>query len=90
MAALGHDEFAVAGHDRGCSVAYRLALDHPSRVSKLVVMDGVPIVEAIERCDARFAELWYHWFFFAQPDKPERAIGADPVAWYRPDRRRHG
>ena len=48
-------------------------------------MDGVPIIEAIERCDARFAELWYHWFFFAQPEKPERAIGADPVAWYRPD-----
>ena len=85
MAALGHDVFAVVGHDRGCSVAYRLALDDPHRVSRLVVMDGVPIIEAIERCDARFAELWYHWFFFAQPEKPERAIGADPVAWYRPD-----
>lgn len=87
MAALGHDIFAVVGHDRGCYVAARLALDHPGRVSRLVVMDGVPIIEAIERCDARFARLWYHWFFFAQPDKPERAIGADPVAWYQPDRK---
>ena len=36
----------------------------------------------MERCDARFATEWWHWFFFAQPDKPERAIIADPLAWY--------
>jgi haloacetate dehalogenase len=36
----------------------------------------------LERCDAQFAEGWWHWFFFAQPDKPERAILADPIAWY--------
>lgn len=29
-----------------------------------------------------FAKAWWHWFFFAQPDKPERAILADPDAWY--------
>ena len=28
MSALGHDSFAVAGHDRGCYVAFRLAMDH--------------------------------------------------------------
>ena len=33
MAALGYDRFAVAGHDRGGRVAYRMALDHPDRVS---------------------------------------------------------
>jgi haloacetate dehalogenase len=32
MAALGHERFAVAGHDRGGRVAYRMALDHPERV----------------------------------------------------------
>ena len=31
MAALGHERFAVAGHDRGGRVAYRMALDHPDR-----------------------------------------------------------
>nr|BFE56121.1 alpha/beta hydrolase [Dactylosporangium thailandense] len=82
MAALGHAKFAVVGHDRGCYVALRLALDHPAAVSRLVVMDGVPISEALARCDAKFARDWYHWFFFAQPDKPERAIAADPDAWY--------
>ena len=45
-------------------------------------MDGVPISEALARCDAQFAQAWYHWFFFAQPGKPERAINADPDAWY--------
>ncbi|MFY1691220.1 alpha/beta fold hydrolase [Plantactinospora sp. WMMB782] len=82
MAALGHPTFATVGHDRGCYVALRLALDHPDAVSRLVVMDGVPISEALARCDAAFARDWYHWFFFAQPDKPERAIAADPDAWY--------
>lgn len=82
MRRLGHDTFAVAGHDRGSYVALRTALDSPQAVRRLIVMDGVPISEALERCDARFARDWYHWFFYAQPDKPERAIAADPLAWY--------
>lgn len=82
MGALGHSSFAAVGHDRGCYVALRLALDHPAAVSRLVVMDGIPISEALARCDAKFAQAWYHWFFFAQPDKPERAITTDPDAWY--------
>lgn len=82
MRRLGHDRFAVAGHDRGCYVATRLALDHPGSVTALAALDGVPIGEALARCDATFAQRWYHWFFFAQPDKPERAINADPDAWY--------
>jgi haloacetate dehalogenase len=50
MRALGHDRFAVAGHDRGCYVAFRLAMDHPDAVSHLVAIDGVPIGEALARC----------------------------------------
>src|ERR1019366_9886781 len=34
MAALGHGEFMIAGHDRGGRVAYRLALDHPAAVTR--------------------------------------------------------
>jgi len=82
MRALGHERFAVVGHDRGAYVACRAALDHPGVVSHLAVLDAVPLLEAIERCDARFAQAWWHWFFFAQPDKPERAILAYPDAWY--------
>jgi haloacetate dehalogenase len=82
MRHLGHDRFFVAGHDRGAYVATRLALDHPSVVRGAAILDAVPIGDALARCDARFAQEWWHWFFFAQPGKPERAINADPDAWY--------
>jgi haloacetate dehalogenase len=49
---------------------------------QLAVLDWIPIVEHLDRADARCATAWWHWFFFAQPEKPERAIGADPDAWY--------
>src|SRR6187455_2276902 len=39
MEQLGHVHFALAGHDRGGRVSYRLALDHPGRLSKLAVLD---------------------------------------------------
>jgi haloacetate dehalogenase len=85
MRRLGHDRFGVVGHDRGSYVALRLALDTPEVVSHLVILDSVPIGEALRRADARFAIAWWHWFFFGQQDKPERAILADPEAWYGGD-----
>ncbi len=85
MRRLGHERFTIAGHDRGCYVALRAALDHPAAVDRLVAMDGVPISEALDRCDARFAASWWHWFFFAQEEKPERAILVDPDSWYAGD-----
>jgi haloacetate dehalogenase len=86
MRSLGHERFAVAGHDRGSHVAYRAALDHPDTVKRLVVMDGIPISEALARCDAKFAAAWWHWFFLGQTVNPaERVICADPDAWYRTD-----
>jgi haloacetate dehalogenase len=84
VTALGHERFAVVGHDRGAYVALRTALDHADRVERLAVLDAVPIGEALARADARFAREWWHWFFFAQTEKPaERVINADPDAWYR-------
>ena len=83
MHELGHSRFAVVGHDRGGYVVMRLALDEPDAVTALVVLDIVPIGEALARCNAEFAERWYHWFFLAQPaPRPERAISAHPDAWY--------
>ena len=55
MASLGHERFAVAGHDRGGRVAYRMALDHPEAVSALVVLDIVPTAEVWARADDRLA-----------------------------------
>jgi len=90
MRALGHERFAVAGHDRGCGVAHRLAFDASEAVTHVAVLDGIPPVEHLERCDARFAASWWHWWFFGQTDKPaEDWICRDPDAWYtggEPDR----
>jgi haloacetate dehalogenase len=83
MRALGHERFAVAGHDRGALVSFRLAMDHPEAVTALVEIDGIPLVEHLERCDARFAAEWWHWWFLGQTVKPaERVINLDPDAWY--------
>jgi len=67
---------------RGGYVALRLALDHPEAVTRLGFLGLVPIGEALARADARFAASWWHWFFYAQPDQPERLINADPAAHY--------
>ena len=63
--------------------AWHWTLDHPAAVSHLAVIDGVPIGEALARCDARFATEWWHWFFMGNPAaQAERVINADPDAWY--------
>ena len=83
MRGLGHQRFCAAGHDRGTYVAQRLAMDHPGAIRRLCLMEGIPIGEALARCDATFAERWFHWFFLGQTEKPaERFISADPDAWY--------
>jgi pimeloyl-ACP methyl ester carboxylesterase len=49
MRYLGHDRFSVVGHDRGALVAFRTAMDHPDAVQRFVVMDGLPVIEHLER-----------------------------------------
>lgn len=82
MATLGFQRFGVAGHDRGAYRAFRLAMDFPDAAAALMVMDAVPIFETLERADWRFARDWWHWFFFAQSEKAQAAITADPDLWY--------
>ncbi|HEU5028813.1 MAG TPA: alpha/beta fold hydrolase, partial [Spirillospora sp.] len=43
--ALGHDRFALAGHDRGALVAFRAGLDHPAAVTHLACLDVLPTVD---------------------------------------------
>ena len=83
MAGLGHERFAVAGHDRGGRVAYRMALDDPDRVTAAAVLDVVPTGEVWARADAAMALGYWHWAFLAQPAPlPERLIAADPDAFF--------
>src|ERR687887_1023468 len=81
MERLGFARFAVAGHDRGGRVAYRMALDHPDRIERLAVLDIVPTETAWERADARFALAFWPWSLLAQPEPlPERILAAAPEA----------
>jgi haloacetate dehalogenase len=82
MAALGHREFMIAGHDRGGRVAYRLALDHPAAVTRLALLDIVSTKAVYEQADMALATAYYHWYFLIQPRPlPERLIGSDPEFW---------
>lgn len=84
MSALGHDSFAVAGHDRGGRVAHRMARDHADAVTRLAVLDIAPTASMYQQTDMRFATAYYHWFFLIQPAPlPERMIGADPEFYLR-------
>jgi len=79
MERLGHVRFALAGHDRGGRVSYRMALDHPGRLSKLAVLDILPTYEYWMRMDRAYALKIYHWAFLAQPAPlPETLIGGNP------------
>jgi len=79
MSGLGFDEFAVCGHDRGARVAYRLALDHPERVSHMCSLDVIPTGDMWRNTDKERAIGAFHWMFLAQPHpKPETMIGHDP------------
>lgn len=91
MASLGHERFAVAGHDRGGRVGYRMALDHPDRVSALAVLDIVPTAEVWARADDRLALVYWHWGFLAQPAPlPERLITGAPDAYFEQHMRSMG
>lgn len=84
MRTLGHEHFAVVGHDRGGRVAHRLALDVPDAVTRLAVLDIVPTLHMFENVDRAMAATYFHWFFLARTDGlPERLIGSDPEAWLR-------
>jgi haloacetate dehalogenase len=84
MEQLGHVHFALAGHDRGGRVAYRLALDHPGRLSRLAVLDILPTFDYWERMNRLYALKIYHWTFLAQPAPlPETLIGGNPDFFLR-------
>ena len=82
MEELGHVRFAFAGHDRGARVGYRLALDHPGRVTRLALLDIVPTMEVWRGIEAGNTSS-PHWPFLAEPEpKPETTIATGPDHYY--------
>ena len=79
MSTLGHDRFSVVGHDRGARVAYRMALDHRSRVARLAILDVIPSLDITERMTYDTGRHMANWFLLALPwPIPERLIAAEP------------
>jgi haloacetate dehalogenase len=67
MKSFGFEKFALVGHDRGGRVGHRMALDHPDKVTKIVVIDIVPTHKLFQNVTKQFATAYYHWFFLIQP-----------------------
>jgi haloacetate dehalogenase len=86
MSKLGFSTFTLIGHDRGGRVSYRLALDHPQAVERLAVFDVIPILEAWNRTDARFAQTYWPWILLSQKEPlPESyLLGAPKAAFDNP------
>ncbi len=67
MQQLGFERFAVAGHDRGARTAFRMAMDHPDKVSRVAFLDILPTYCVFQNIQAQMAMDLYHWWFMAQP-----------------------
>src|ERR1700733_14197904 len=81
MAKLGFPTFTLIGHDRGGRVSYRMALDYPKKIERLVVFDVIPILEAWNRSDARFAQTCWPWILLSQKEPlPESYLLGAPKA----------
>jgi haloacetate dehalogenase len=82
MDELGRESFYLCGHDRGGRVAHRLALDYPTRVEKLCLIDIAPTLDMYNATDMAFATAYYHWFHLIQPSPlPEFMIGGNAVRY---------
>jgi haloacetate dehalogenase len=86
MGKLDFPTFTLIGHDRGGRVSYRLALDHPKAVERLAVFDVIPILEAWNRSDARFARTYWPWILLSQkqPLPESYLLGAPEAVFHNP------
>ncbi|WP_223830386.1 alpha/beta fold hydrolase [Nocardiopsis quinghaiensis] len=80
---LGHERFALAGHDRGALVAVRAGLDHPEAVTHLASLDVLPTLDMWEVLSGASAAVGFHLYLMAQPPGlPEQLIGASPDVFF--------
>jgi pimeloyl-ACP methyl ester carboxylesterase len=80
---LGHERFALAGHDRGALVAFRAGLDHPHAVTHLATLDVLPTLDMWDVMHGTSAAVGFHLYLMAQPPGlPEQLIGASPDAFF--------
>ena len=84
MRQYGFERFGVLAHDRGARVAHRLALDHSSAVTRMLLLDIAPTLAMYENTTQAFATAYWHWFFLIQPPPlPEALIESNPARYVR-------
>jgi haloacetate dehalogenase len=81
--ALGHERFALAGHDRGALVAFRAGLDHPGTITHLACLDVLPTLDMWDVMHGTTAAVGFHLYLMAQPPGlPEQMIAASADAFF--------
>jgi haloacetate dehalogenase len=81
--ALGHDRFALAGHDRGALVAIRAGLDHPHAITHLASFDVLPTLDMWDVMRGTSAAVGFHLYLMAQPPGlAETMIGNSADAFF--------
>ncbi|MBB5918893.1 pimeloyl-ACP methyl ester carboxylesterase [Nocardia transvalensis] len=81
--ALGHERFALAGHDRGALVAFRAGLDHPGNITHLACLDVLPTLDMWDVMHGVSAAVGFHLYLMAQPPGlPEQLIAGSPDAFF--------
>ncbi|WP_339155855.1 alpha/beta hydrolase [Actinomadura luteofluorescens] len=81
--ALGHDRFALAGHDRGAHVAFRAGLDHPGTITHLACLDVLPTLDMWDVMHGASAAVGFHLYLMAQPPGlPEQLIAGASDAFF--------
>jgi haloacetate dehalogenase len=77
MRSLGHERFAIVGHDRGALVAVRAGLDHPGLITHLGILDVLPTMDTWDVLHGVDAKVAWHLYLMAQPKGlPEKMIQA--------------
>jgi pimeloyl-ACP methyl ester carboxylesterase len=74
MRRLGHERYAVVGHDVGMWIGYALASDYPKAIERLAVMEA--IIPGLGQAPEIFVSpavnnLLWHFMFNQLPDLPE-------------------
>lgn len=83
MRQLGHEQFFLAGIDRGGRTAHRMCLDYPDRVMKVALMDVLPNYYVWNNITKPWVIGTWHWGFMAQPEPfPETLISAGGAAYF--------
>ncbi|HEX8104014.1 MAG TPA: alpha/beta hydrolase [Solirubrobacteraceae bacterium] len=87
MEALGHERFAVVGHDTGFTISYALAADHPDRIARAALIE-IPGSPGTSPGPPMFvpgplnARLWHIPFNRMESDLTEKLVSGREDAFF--------